>query len=96
MAAVADASGMSSAKVALGVALFYVLMTQGFTFSSAFTPQQYSDALEKSILFFEGQRSGKLPPDQRLRWRGDSGLSDGSTYHVRMHAHHKFKNVAFA
>ncbi|XP_077243091.1 endoglucanase 1-like [Tasmannia lanceolata] len=42
----------------------------------------YSDALEKSILFFEGQRSGKLPGNQRLTWRGDSSLSDGSSYHV--------------
>ncbi|KAK9926418.1 hypothetical protein M0R45_023650 [Rubus argutus] len=49
---------------------------------SAFTPQDYSDALEKSILFFEGQRSGKLPSNQRLNWRGNSGLSDGSSYHV--------------
>ncbi|CAN1151080.1 Endoglucanase 8 [Linum perenne] len=39
----------------------------------------YHDALRKSILFFEGQRSGKLPPDQRLKWRRDSALRDGST-----------------
>lgn len=39
----------------------------------------YHDALRKSILFFEGQRSGKLPPDQRLKWRRDSALHDGST-----------------
>ncbi|CAN0908941.1 Endoglucanase 1 [Linum grandiflorum] len=50
--------------------------------SAAFTAEDYSDALEKSILFFEGQRSGKLPSNQRLTWRGDSGLADGSTYHV--------------
>ncbi|KAF9617181.1 hypothetical protein IFM89_034332 [Coptis chinensis] len=37
----------------------------------------YSDALAKSILFFEGQRSGKLPSSQRLIWRKDSGLHDG-------------------
>ncbi|KAG1360552.1 putative Endoglucanase 1 [Cocos nucifera] len=42
----------------------------------------YADALEKSILFLEGQRSGKLPANQRLTWRGHSGLSDGSTDHV--------------
>ncbi|KAL5997296.1 Esterase/lipase/thioesterase [Asimina triloba] len=42
----------------------------------------YHDALDKSILFFEGQRSGRLPANQRLTWRGDSGLSDGSPYHV--------------
>lgn len=39
----------------------------------------YRDALRKSILFFEGQRSGKLPPDQRLKWRRDSALRDGSS-----------------
>ncbi|KAK8916025.1 Endoglucanase 23 [Platanthera zijinensis] len=39
----------------------------------------YADALTKSILFFEGQRSGRLPPDQRANWRGDSALSDGSS-----------------
>ncbi|XP_073109907.1 endoglucanase 17 isoform X1 [Elaeis guineensis] len=38
----------------------------------------YSDALRKSILFFEGQRSGKLPPDQRLSWRRDSAFHDGA------------------
>ncbi|KAF8405319.1 hypothetical protein HHK36_010223 [Tetracentron sinense] len=38
----------------------------------------YQDALTKSILFFEGQRSGRLPQDQRLNWRADSGLGDGS------------------
>jgi hypothetical protein len=37
----------------------------------------YGDALTKSILFFEGQRSGKLPPTQRMTWRKDSGLQDG-------------------
>jgi len=38
----------------------------------------YRDALAKSILFFEGQRSGRLPPSQRMSWRRDSGLSDGA------------------
>ncbi|KAG6425705.1 hypothetical protein SASPL_116151 [Salvia splendens] len=37
----------------------------------------YGDALSKSLLFFEGQRSGKLPSTQRVRWRKDSGLRDG-------------------
>ncbi|KAL9259745.1 Endoglucanase 24-like protein [Drosera capensis] len=39
----------------------------------------YGDALSKSILFFEGQRSGALPQDQRLKWRADSALHDGSS-----------------
>ncbi|PIA55972.1 hypothetical protein AQUCO_00700351v1 [Aquilegia coerulea] len=42
----------------------------------------YLDALSKCILFFEGQRSGFLPQDQRLNWRANSGLSDGSTHGI--------------
>ena len=42
----------------------------------------YGDALNKSILFFEGQRSGKLPTNQRVKWRADSGLSDGASANV--------------
>ncbi|XP_024196543.2 endoglucanase 13 [Rosa chinensis] len=41
----------------------------------------YTQALAKSLLYYEGQRSGKLPPIgklQRVAWRGDSGLEDGS------------------
>ncbi|XP_047176471.1 endoglucanase 17-like [Vigna umbellata] len=47
-----------------------------------FATHDYRDALTKSILFFEGQRSGKLPPNQRMSWRRDSGLSDGAALRV--------------
>jgi len=40
-------------------------------------PHDYSDALRKSILFFEGQRSGRLPKQQRMAWRRNSALNDG-------------------
>lgn len=42
----------------------------------------YGEALTKSILFYEGQRSGKLPPSQRMKWRKDSALQDGSDINV--------------
>ncbi|KAI5056589.1 hypothetical protein GOP47_0028407 [Adiantum capillus-veneris] len=42
----------------------------------------YSDALSKSLLFLEVQRSGKLPANQRVTWRGNSGLLDGSDANV--------------
>ncbi|KAF7802198.1 1-deoxy-D-xylulose 5-phosphate reductoisomerase, chloroplastic [Senna tora] len=51
-------------------------------FGSGVVAPDYSDALSKSILFFEGQRSGVLPQDQRISWRADSGLSDGWTYNT--------------
>ncbi|KAK2998376.1 hypothetical protein RJ639_023137 [Escallonia herrerae] len=50
----------------------------GFVASSAAASFDYGDALDKSLLFFEAQRSGKLPARQRIKWRGDSGLKDGS------------------
>ncbi|KAK4761528.1 hypothetical protein SAY87_029412 [Trapa incisa] len=37
----------------------------------------YRQALTKSILFFEAQRSGYLPRNQRITWRANSGLNDG-------------------
>ncbi|KAK4844920.1 hypothetical protein QYF36_026059 [Acer negundo] len=37
----------------------------------------YGQALTKSILFFEAQRSGYLPHNQRVNWRSNSGLNDG-------------------
>jgi hypothetical protein len=38
----------------------------------------YAEALQKAVMFYEFQRSGKLPPGQRNNWRGDSGLTDGA------------------
>ncbi|GKD63574.1 endoglucanase 18-like protein [Tanacetum coccineum] len=44
----------------------------------------YKDALGKAILFFEGQRSGKLPWTQRVKWRRDSALFDGQSKNVNL------------
>ncbi|TVU11837.1 hypothetical protein EJB05_45446 [Eragrostis curvula] len=37
----------------------------------------YESALRKSLLYFEAQRSGRLPHGQRVAWRDHSGLTDG-------------------
>ena len=37
----------------------------------------YGEALQKALIFYEFQKSGKLPANQRVNWRGDSGLTDG-------------------
>lgn len=47
----------------------------------------YREALTKSLLFFEAQRSGKLPADQRVKWRGDSALKDGYDQGVSLLVH---------
>ncbi|XP_050459002.1 endoglucanase A-like [Cataglyphis hispanica] len=38
--------------------------------------KNYSEVLNLSLLFYEAQRSGKLPKDNRIPWRGDSALND--------------------
>lgn len=42
----------------------------------------YKDALTKSLMFLEAQRSGKLLQDNRISWRGDSALDDGKIDNV--------------
>ena len=46
---------------------------------SAQAPYDYSEVLEKSLLFYEAQRSGPLPADNRIDWRADSTLDDQPT-----------------
>ncbi len=36
----------------------------------------YAAVLRASLLFYEAQRAGKLPANNRISWRGDSMLSD--------------------
>jgi len=36
----------------------------------------YGEVMRLSVMFYEAQRSGKLPADNRILWRGDSGLQD--------------------
>ncbi|MQL76289.1 hypothetical protein Taro_008659 [Colocasia esculenta] len=65
--------------------LFLASVLSFFFFSSFYHVHghpNYGDALAKSILFFQGQRSGKLPPDQKITWRSNSGLTDGSVANV--------------
>lgn len=52
--------------------------TGGQTGTHAAGSYAYAEALQKAIMFYEFQRSGKLPPGQRNNWRGDSGLADGA------------------
>lgn len=51
-----------------------------FPFSESFN---YGEALSKSLIYFEAQRSGRLPYNQRVTWRHHSGLTDGLEQGVR-------------
>ncbi|KAK8478270.1 hypothetical protein V6N13_096220 [Hibiscus sabdariffa] len=57
---------------------------QGQALEDVGLPCDYKDALAKAILFFEGQRSGKLPANQRVKWRGDSALKDGQPDNINL------------
>jgi endoglucanase len=39
--------------------------------------ENYGEALQKSILFYEAQQAGKLPDWNRVSWRDDATLEDG-------------------
>ncbi|KAI3881761.1 hypothetical protein MKX03_020221 [Papaver bracteatum] len=70
--------GASQSSISSLLSIFFLL----FSVHSVNGNPNYMDALAKSILFFEGQRSGKLPAGQRLTWRSHSGLKDGSAANV--------------
>ncbi|XP_022958869.1 endoglucanase 14-like [Cucurbita moschata] len=63
-----SSSSIVGVLVGLGVVLAHIHGCLG---------ADYKAALTSSLLFYEAQRSGKLPHDQRIKWRGDSGLQDG-------------------
>ena len=44
----------------------------------------YSEALSQSLLYFESQRSGRLPHNQRVTWRYHSALTDGLDQKVKL------------
>lgn len=69
----------------MGASLFHVFLLAFLLLgNSVQANQNYKDALAKSILFFQGQRSGRLPASQKLGWRSSSGLNDGSQQHVNL------------
>lgn len=39
----------------------------------------YGQVVEKSLLFYEAQRTGRLPTSNRISWRGDSFYTDRGT-----------------
>ena len=53
--------------------------------AAAAARHDYEEALRKSLLYFEAQRSGRLPHGQRVAWRDHSGLTDGLEQGVRLH-----------
>ncbi|CAI9101447.1 OLC1v1038777C1 [Oldenlandia corymbosa var. corymbosa] len=42
-------------------------------------PDNYTQALHKALMFFNAQRSGKLPKHNNVSWRGNSCTNDGKS-----------------
>ena len=38
----------------------------------------YAEVLQRSMFFYEAQQAGPLSPENRVSWRADAGMSDGS------------------
>ncbi len=55
--------------------IFLVLFTT--IIQTAAGQYNYAEALQKTLFFYEAQRSGKMPPNNRISWRGDSHMDDG-------------------
>ena len=47
--------------------------------AAAADTQNYAEALQKSLYFYECQQAGPLPSWNRVEWRADSTLSDEVT-----------------
>lgn len=68
-----------------GIAVGWLILFEALVFLQSgvdATELNYKDALTKSLIFLEAQRSGKLPPNHRPAWRGDSALDDGKLANV--------------
>jgi endoglucanase len=46
--------------------------------ANAASTYNYAEALQKAVWFYDAQRLGHLPADNRVSWRADSFLSDGA------------------
>ncbi|GIO11312.1 endoglucanase [Cohnella xylanilytica] len=69
-------SGLMALSTALSLG-WGPLFQEGRASASA-SSYNYAEALQKSIYFYEAQRSGDLPANNRVEWRGDSGMTDGA------------------
>jgi endoglucanase len=64
-------------KILAGVlTLIIIVLTSVPTIGAA--TENYGEALQKSILFYEAQQAGKLPEWNRVPWRDDATLNDGA------------------
>lgn len=59
------------------------------------TLTNYKEVIHKSLLFYEAQRSGYLPSNNRVEWRKDSALIDGSDVNIDLTGGYYDGNISF-
>ena len=59
------------------IILVLVFLAGLLPFTGNAQTHNYPEALQKSMFFYEAQRSGELPADNRVSWRGDATVNDG-------------------
>ncbi|WOG84767.1 hypothetical protein DCAR_0103951 [Daucus carota subsp. sativus] len=74
--------GNRGRRAAAAMMMLWLAMFEGLFVNVANAHLNYNEALTKSLIFLEAQRSGKLPPNNRVPWRGDSALDDGKEANV--------------
>lgn len=74
--------GKHAIRKASAIGLACLVVFQGILVAVDGAGLNYKDALTKSLIFLEAQRSGKLPPNNRVPWREDSALDDGKLVDV--------------
>lgn len=70
--------GLVAAAAAATVAGGLVLAAVTAAPATAAPAYNYAEALQKSLLFYEAQQSGRLPDWNRVSWRDDSAVTDGA------------------
>lgn len=58
------------------IPIFVLLLRLDWFQSMPIDGHDYREIIKLSLLFYEAQRSGPLPEDSRIPWRGDSALLD--------------------
>lgn len=58
--------------------VFLVAVTAFFLSAANAQNYNYAEVMQKTLFFYEAQRSGDLPEDNEVIWRADSALNDGA------------------
>src|SRR2546428_13198714 len=68
---------LAAVTIAAGTAIAIGMPTANAA-PSATAEFNYAEALQKAVWFYDAQRLGRLPANNRVSWRGDSFTSDGA------------------